>query len=149
MTDLGALNGDDCSIAKAINSRSQIVGTSFSCEAGGENATLWEKGSVIDLNSFVPPSSDLHLTGDDMYINERGEIAGTATRPDGDVRAFLLVPCEGSLGDDEECRDGRESIVAKIPAHSAHAKLTPERLAALRAGLRRRHPFPDFGALGK
>jgi probable HAF family extracellular repeat protein len=31
MTSLGALAGDDCSIAKAINSRGQIVGTSFSC----------------------------------------------------------------------------------------------------------------------
>ena len=105
MTDLGALEGDDCSQARAINSRGQIVGTSFSCAAGlvSESATLWEKGSAIDLNTFVPPGSDLHLTGDDAYINDRGEIAGTAIRPNGDIRAFLLIPCDENHPGIEGC----------------------------------------------
>ena len=96
-------------MAKAINARGQIVGTSFSCAVGGENATLWENGSAISLNSFVPPGSDLHLTGDDMYINNRGVIAGTAIRPNGDLRAFLLIPCgEGAEG----CTDAAETVTA-------------------------------------
>ena len=116
MTDLGALQGDDCSIANGINARGQIVGTSFSCAVGSENAALWENGSAISLNSFVPPESDLHLTGDDMYINDRGEIAGTAIRPNGDVRAFVLVPCgEGTEG----CREGSELAVASSQSEGA------------------------------
>ena len=105
MTSLGALKGDDCSIAKAINSRGQIVGTSFSCAVGvpSENAALWENGSAISLNRFVPPGSDLHLTGDDMYINDRGDIAGTALLPGGEIRAFLLIPCDEEHPNIEGC----------------------------------------------
>jgi probable HAF family extracellular repeat protein len=105
MTSLGALEGDDCSEAKAINSRSQIVGTSYSCAVGvpSENATLWENGSAISLNSFVPLGSNLHLTGDDMYINDRGEIAGTAVLPSGEIHAFLLIPCDEQHPNVEGC----------------------------------------------
>jgi len=111
MTDLGALTGDDCSIARAINSWGQIVGTSYPCATGSENAALWDNGAVINLNRFVPPGSDLHLTGDDAYINDRGEIAGTALRPNGDVRAFLLIPC-GEIT--EDCRGVAEGAAAAI-----------------------------------
>jgi probable HAF family extracellular repeat protein len=62
MTDLGTLKGYDCSIGQNISCRGQIVGASFSCAGGPLNATLWDNGSVIDLNSFVPHSSNLHLT---------------------------------------------------------------------------------------
>ena len=41
---------------------------------------------MIDLNSLVPPSSPLYLTGADG-INDRGEIAGSA---------FLKAPQRGS-----------------------------------------------------
>ena len=123
MTSLGTLNGDDCSIAKAINSRGQIVGTSFSCAVGvpSENAALWENGFAISLNSFVPPGSDLHLTGDDMYINDRGEIAGTAVLRSGEIRAFLLIPCDEQHPNVEGCdySQAEESTTATTEAEAA------------------------------
>jgi probable HAF family extracellular repeat protein len=154
MTGLGALKGDDCSIAKAINSRGQIVGTSFSCAVGlpSENAALWENSTVVDLNSFVPLNSDLHLTGDDMYINERGEIAGIGIRPNGDKRAFLLIPCgEGTEG----CQDAAEggfaatqnnpAPVTKSPTTSTQGRPTPSDMTAgWRARLARRYHIPGL-----
>ena len=60
---------------------------------------------MTDLNAFVPPGSDLTLV-DGGFINDRGEIAGVAVRPDGSTHAVLLVPCgEGSDG----CMDAAES----------------------------------------
>jgi probable HAF family extracellular repeat protein len=149
MTDLGALEGDDCSIAKAINARGQIVGTSFSCAVGSENAALWENGSAISLNSFVPPGSDLHLTGDDMYINDRGEIAGTAIRPNGDVRAFLLIPCGEGI---EGCRDAAEDATNSRPGPMVDSSI-PLRppgtskgvVTTWRVRLARRYHLPSLG----
>jgi probable HAF family extracellular repeat protein len=148
MTDLGTLKGYDCSIGQNINSRGQIVGASFSCAGGAFNATLWDNGSVIDLNSFVPPTANLHLIGDDIYINDRGEIAGTGALPNGDIRAFVLIPCEGKHADDEGCRDEGESIVAETQrtsgpitrsADATQGRLKPETLAVLRTQLARRY----------
>jgi probable HAF family extracellular repeat protein len=140
MTDLGALEGDDCSIAKAVNARGQIVGTSFPCATGSENAALWDNGSVISLNSFVPPGSDLHLTGDDMYINDRGEIAGTAKRPNGDQRAFLLIPCGETT---EDCRGATEGATAATQSAASHTapqrQLTRKEISRIRAVLMNRH----------
>jgi hypothetical protein len=45
---------------------------------------------MIDLNDFVPPGSDLTLVEVEK-INDRGEIFGMATLPDGDERAFVLI----------------------------------------------------------
>jgi len=140
MTNLGALQGDDCSWAKAINLRGQIVGTSFSCAVGvpSENAALWEDGAAISLNRFVPPGSDLHLTGDDMYINDRGDIAGTAVLPNGELRAFLLIPCDENHPNIEGCDYSLlgESTIATTPAVVAQPapvapvqqKLTPSEI---------------------
>jgi probable HAF family extracellular repeat protein len=155
MTDLGTLRGDDCSIGQNINSRGQIVGASFSCAGGPLNAALWDSGAVIDLNSFVAPSSNLHLIGDDIYINDSGAIAGTGALPNGDIRAFVLIPCEGKHIDDEGCRDEGESIVTETqassrtitrPANATQGRLTPEMLGALRARLGRRSRIPALGA---
>ncbi|MDQ6824300.1 MAG: hypothetical protein M3007_02420 [Candidatus Eremiobacteraeota bacterium] len=89
--DLGATPGTDQSDAAAINSRTQIVGDSFSCDFSVVNAYLWEKGEIMDLNTLFSPASELHLFGA-SNINDRGEIAGLATMPNGDFHAFLLTP---------------------------------------------------------
>jgi probable HAF family extracellular repeat protein len=132
MTSLGALNGDDCSEAKAINSRSQIVGTSYSCAVGvpSENATLWENGSAISLNIFIPHNSDLRLTGDDMYINDRGEIAGTAVLPNGDIRAFLLIPCDEQHLNIEGCNYATFDLAAAAQMSTAPAIAPRQKLAS-------------------
>jgi hypothetical protein len=117
-TGLGALNGDPCSVGDAINSKGQVVGSSGSFDTGGffsacettfvEHAVLWENGTILDLNAFVPPDSDLTLV-EASSINDSGEIGGFALLPNKkapgefDQRAFLLIPCEPQ--ETEGCQD--------------------------------------------
>jgi probable HAF family extracellular repeat protein len=93
MIDLGTLGST--SVAVAINSRGQVVGHSRLGAATTElqHAFLWENGGpMVDLNKLVSPSSDVVLRGDDIYINDRGEILSSGSLPNGDAHAFLLVP---------------------------------------------------------
>jgi probable HAF family extracellular repeat protein len=95
MRDLGTLATDACSTAFGINSRGQVVGSSDMCPQSpspSPRAFLWEDGRMIDLNTFVPPGS-LQLTFA-LNINDHGEIAGSGVLANGDVHAFLLIPCE-------------------------------------------------------
>jgi probable HAF family extracellular repeat protein len=101
MTDLGNLGLT--SFAFAINSGGQVVGHSL-INDGTFRAFLWEnRGPMIDLNTLIPPGSGLTLT-DAIYVNDRGEIAGTGLLLNGDVHAYLLIPdgdcdsdCEGRI----------------------------------------------------
>ena len=120
---LGTFDGDPCSVADAINSKGQVVGGSGGFGTGGffpacetkpvEHAVLWERGTTVDLNSFVPPDSDLTLI-EATVINDRGEISGIASLPNGDQRAFLLIPCgPGEAG----CQDANAVPVFRpVPA---------------------------------
>jgi probable HAF family extracellular repeat protein len=97
MTDLGTV--DKCSSAYGINSKTQIVGASGDCGIA-VHAFLWENGTIVDLNTLVPPNSGLQLVYG-LYINERGEIAGLGVPPGVPVEnvesqghAFLLIPCD-------------------------------------------------------
>ncbi|MEO6834491.1 MAG: hypothetical protein ABI231_01100 [Candidatus Tumulicola sp.] len=76
-----------------INAKTQVVGTSFKCNPpyADTSGYLWENGVMVDLNALIPPSSPLHVFFP-IDINDRGEIAGLGTLPNGDVHAFLLVP---------------------------------------------------------
>ncbi|HXM22376.1 MAG TPA: hypothetical protein VN948_14065 [Terriglobales bacterium] len=93
LIDLGVEGGAGNSFTGSINSSSQVVGQMFPAGLNGDRAFLWENGQIIDLNVFVPPDSDLTLR-DAQVINDRGEISGEATLPNGDGRAFLLIPCD-------------------------------------------------------
>jgi probable HAF family extracellular repeat protein len=117
MTDLGTLTGDCFSGAFGINSRTQVVGQSITCDFTGFRAFLWENGSMIDLNVFVPSGSNLTLT-DVETINDRGEMFGEAVLADGSSRAFLLIPCEEGT---DGCIDVAEAgaTTRNIPARSA------------------------------
>jgi probable HAF family extracellular repeat protein len=102
MTDLGTQDGDPCSNAMHINSKGQIVGGSSDCH-NFLHAFLWENGGpMIDLNTFLPPSSGVTLT-EATFINDRGEISVQAVFSHGDNHAALLIPCDGN---DEGCQDG-------------------------------------------
>jgi hypothetical protein len=107
MTNLGSAPGDGCGIAQQVNAKGQAVGPSFPCAVGPFNgrddATLYDHGSAIDLNDFVLPGSDYHLTGDDSFINDRGEIAVAGMLLNGDFRIFLLVPCDDDHPGIEGC----------------------------------------------
>jgi probable HAF family extracellular repeat protein len=80
VTDLGTLDGDCGSVAWAINSHGQVVGSSFSCDSGRRRAFLWQNGSMVDLNALIPAGSGLELT-DPLTITDRGEIAGIGVVP--------------------------------------------------------------------
>jgi probable HAF family extracellular repeat protein len=96
MTDLGTVDHDLCAFAWAINDKTQIVGISSGSDCVNFNSSrpfLWENGSMVDLNTLVPPNSPLHL----FYaytINNRGEIAGNGFDADGHEHAFVLIPCD-------------------------------------------------------
>ena len=94
MRDLGVLPGKLCSVAYAVNSIGEIVGASDTdCAHGDSSAFLWGNGSLIDLNTFVAPTSGVRLTFA-LSINERGEIAALGLLPNGDQHAFLVIPCD-------------------------------------------------------
>ena len=100
MTDLGNLGRT--SFAFANNSEGQVVGHS-QIHDGTFHAFLWENhGPMIDLNSLIPPGSGLTLT-EAIYVNDRGEIAGSGLLLNGDVHAYLLIPCDEKHPD--ECED--------------------------------------------
>ena len=142
MTDLGSVAGDGCSFALSINSKSQVVGQSFECFGGAAHAFLWEKGGpAIDLNTLVPAGAGMTLITA-TFIGEGGEITGQAVLENGEEHAFLLIPGAGETG-------GAASTTAATRANTAppttrptsvsQGRLTPERLAATRAGFENRH----------
>jgi probable HAF family extracellular repeat protein len=55
-TDLGTLNGDCFSEAVALNSGGQVVGSSIACDFTSSRSFLWENGSMVDLNTLIPPT---------------------------------------------------------------------------------------------
>ncbi len=147
MTDLGALNEFPCSAALAINSRSQVVGNVDDC-ISVEHASLWQGGRLIDLNVFVPPDSGVVLEEAD-YINDRGEIIGFASLPNGDEHAFLLIPCDENHPGIEGCDYGMVDVLAAVPRTTsaignASSRTLPQ---SLMRGMNR-HRFPDLAARG-
>jgi probable HAF family extracellular repeat protein len=117
MTDLGTVGSDPCSVANTINSRGQIVGSSTTCQSG-LHAFIWEDGGpMADLNTLVNPGSGLQLISA-AYISDRGEITGDGVLPNGDTRAFLLIPCDEKHPG--ECED-YSMIEGPTPQTSAFA----------------------------
>jgi probable HAF family extracellular repeat protein len=121
MSKLESLHGDACSAANAINSKGQVVGGSGfflapffpACTDTAEHAVVWENGRALDLNSLVAVATDLTLT-EATFINDKGEISGFGTLPDGDsftTHAFLLLPCNENHDGMRECEDaGPETL---------------------------------------
>jgi|SRR5215471_13675835 len=129
--DLGTLKGGSTSVAHGLNSNRQVVGTSDS--AGGFiRGFLWENGTMFDLNTLVSPASNLNLFFPTI-INDRGEIAGQAQLPNGDVRAFLLIPCDGQHSDEKGCGDEGDASTAAIQNKPAPANQRPT--SAMEAGM--------------
>lgn len=136
MTDLGPLEGDCFSAAFGINSRGQVVGGSISCDSTTTRAVLWEHGQITDLNAFVPPGVELTLTNTEK-INERGEVFGMGILPNGDLRAFLLVP----VGEDDPAgmaaspKGALKSSAKNVPTSAAVTAAARAQLYHRRHGL--------------
>jgi probable HAF family extracellular repeat protein len=99
MKDLGTLPGDSASFANSLNNKGQAVGS-------GSRAIIWRDGVAIDLNTLVPgpPFSPLYLLSANA-INDHGEVVGQGLASNGEVHAFLAVPCDQDHVDDAPCND--------------------------------------------
>jgi probable HAF family extracellular repeat protein len=146
--DLGTTQGRPCGYALGINSAGQVVGTTEDCldEPQSRHAFLWENGDIVDLNTLIPPGSDLLLRGA-SNINDRGQIAGIGVLPNGDFRAFLLIPCEGSRDEVQACEDAPEVKSGVTQSSRARIDLPVETPALL--GARRSHAHPIRGTQPK
>jgi len=119
MTDLGVITGTPDSQADFINSKSQIVGGSFSCDFSTSSAFLWENGSMVDLNTLLSANSPFHLFWA-SFIDDRGVIAAYGSLASGDTHALLLTPCDenhpGVEGCDYSLVDAKTVVSLPVPA---------------------------------
>jgi probable HAF family extracellular repeat protein len=149
LIDLGALGEDPCSFASSINVKAQIVGGSLAgCNFDNNTrAFLWEGGSIFDLNSLIPPGAPLHLQWA-QDINDRGEITGTGVDANGNIHAFLLIPC--GADDANRCQNAAAGTASTVSASPAPTTQRPasKQSNSIRQMLRRRpgpvNRFPGF-----
>ena len=105
LTDLGTVGADPCAFAKGINDQEQVVGNSTPSDCMNYDTSrgfLWEHGSIVDLNTMIPPNSPLYI----VYaytINRRGEIAVNGIDTNGIEQAALMVPCDENHPGVEGC----------------------------------------------
>jgi probable HAF family extracellular repeat protein len=150
MKDLGIVPGIDplqgASGATGINSKTQIVGESNSCDFSIDDAFLWENGSMADLNTLIPPDSSMHLLWA-VYINDRGEITGFGVLPNRDVHTFLLIPCDENHADVEGC--DYETVDADTAAQVRPAQITESSAPASGATLTPTETMTRFSAIAR
>ena len=138
MTDLGALEGDCFSGAFGINARLQITGQSFTCD-GVARAFMWENGTMIDLNVFVPPGVNLTLVEVEQ-INNRGEMFGIGTLATGESRAFLLIPCDEGHPNIKGCDYSPMELSTVAASHTTpQRQMTHEEISRVHALLTKQH----------
>jgi len=98
---------------------------------------------MIDLNTFVPPGSDLTLT-EAILITDDGEIAVQAALPNGDQHAVLLIPCDDKHRDGEDCDYSLADVAENLPTPPPMHQSAPTRPSKV---WRRSNRF-SFPALG-
>jgi probable HAF family extracellular repeat protein len=147
MTSLGVLPGKLCSYAHQINSKGQVTGSSDDdCNDGGGHAFLWENGGpMVDLNDLVS-GADMTLGGA-TGINDRGEITAVGVLTNGDLHAFLLIPCDehhpGVEGCDYSLVDTPTQVPRPSPIRNASSRTLPPSIVRL---MNRHHlPGPAIG----
>jgi probable HAF family extracellular repeat protein len=129
MTDLGTPAGDLCSFALAINTKHQVVGYGWDCYneiSPSGHAFLSEDGEpAVDLNTLIPPNPGLQLIWA-AYINDPGDIAAIGTLSNGDIHAFVLIPCDENHSGVEGCDYSRvdADTVARVQAPQAARTLS-------------------------
>ena len=151
MTDLGTPAGDLCSFALAINARHQVVGEGWDCNnelPPFGRAFLSEDGEpAVDLNTLIPPNPGLQLTTA-PYINDPGEIAALGTLSNGDLHAFVLIPCDENHAEVEGCDYSEVEVadsetVAPPPPYSAAPRSPVNPLSQLRTSRNRQSGTPQ------
>jgi len=78
--------------ARALNNCGQVVGDARCLGGGGPAAAfVWQDGVMQNLNDLVPAASGWNLLTA-LDVNDRGEIVGAGTAPNGELHAYLLEP---------------------------------------------------------
>jgi probable HAF family extracellular repeat protein len=93
VTVLGTLaggSGFQSSSAAAINDLGQVVGSTTG-KSGGQEAFLYQNGTMYDLNNLIIPGNGVYLEGA-VGINDNGQIIANGFDDNGATRAFLLTP---------------------------------------------------------
>lgn len=121
VTDLGTIAGTVESEGNFINSKSQIVGDAWSCDFSVLSATLWEDGSLVDLNTLIPQDTPIYLY-QAAFIDDRGQIAVLGSLANGDTHAVLLIPCDEEHPNIDGCD---YSLVDAIPASKQRPEVNP------------------------
>lgn len=125
MTDLGTIDADPDSEAFSINSEGQIVGTTGIFGVVDNHGFLWENGGpLVDLAALVLPGSGVTVFSA-VFINDRGEIAGSGMLPNGDVHSVLLIPCDEHHADIEACEFDEAEAVTVAPVRPAEVTQVP------------------------
>ena len=141
MIDLGTLPGTLSSEANFINSHSQAVGDAWACDFSVLSATLWERGSLVDLNALVP-QNPLHLFMA-SFIDDRGQIGAFGSLANGNMHAVLLIPCDEGHPD----IDGCDYSLADAKAATEAQAVRGTRDSKLSAPGQARGPLSSKGAL--
>jgi uncharacterized membrane protein len=96
-TALPNLLGSPGSAPLGINDAGEIVGYGWAPYQNAPDqivdATLWNAGSIFDLNTLVDASGIGWTLNDAWAINNVGQIVGDGINPLGQDEAFLLTPC--------------------------------------------------------
>jgi probable HAF family extracellular repeat protein len=129
LIDLKTVRGDASSIAFVVNSKRQVVGDSLDSNFNDVHAFLWERGSIADLNALIPPDSGVQLT-EAVGLNERGEIVAQGILSNGDLHAFLLIPCDEDHPGVEGCDYGLMDVSAVAASHAPAVAAVQNRLTA-------------------
>ncbi|MGC1781941.1 MAG: hypothetical protein WA708_05440 [Acidobacteriaceae bacterium] len=91
-TPIGRLPGDEFAYGIGINAAGQVVGPSFNPITGVFHAFLYTTSQgMVNVNSLLPAGSGWTLT-DAEAINDKGQITGAGTNPQGYQHAYLLSP---------------------------------------------------------
>jgi probable HAF family extracellular repeat protein len=101
VTSIKLLPGDSAAFATGINSRGQVVGSTFNSMGDWSHGFLWQDDVITDLNTLIPEDSNLFIIAA-SNINELGQISGMATVQTGphkdEIHAYLLTPAEKCSG---------------------------------------------------
>lgn len=116
---------------------------SESCDANFNcRATIWQDGVMTDLNTLIPPDSQLYLLLSN-WINSRGEIVGAALDLSaGAIVPFLATPCDEKHNPDKGCADGAARRAVRDEANPRPNVVLPENVREM---LRKR---PALGRVG-
>jgi probable HAF family extracellular repeat protein len=86
--------GADSSSATAINNLGQIVG--YLGFGQLTQAFLFDGTNMVNLNQYIPASSDFANLSSADGINDKGQIIGSGTLTNGDYHGYLLTPASAS-----------------------------------------------------